>query len=246
MGGKTLLPKPEMIPTITPDILLRAYAIGVFPMAMARDDTEIHWVDPKRRGIFPLTQVKHARSLRRDIRQSVFDIRINTDFQAVVAGCADRPETWINAQIATLYDQLHRRGHAHSLEVWDGATLVGGVYGVALGAAFFGESMFSRRPNASKIALAYLIHRLCAGGYQLFDTQFLTPHLASLGAVEITRTDYKNRLATALQLTAQFDPPGYCASAGGVSSAGTSPSTAVSSTSGSARSAVSQRSTQTS
>lgn len=231
---------------ITPEILLRAYSIGVFPMANARDDAEIHWIDPKRRGIFPLEQFHISRSLRREIRRSLFDIRTDTVFQAVVAGCADRPETWINDEINDLYRQLHLAGFAHSLEVWEGNTLVGGVYGVAIGAAFFGESMFSRRPNASKIALAWLMHRLRAGGYLLFDTQFLTPHLASLGAVEITRTDYKDLLATSIACAAQFDPPDYCPSSTGVSSLGASPSSAVSSIVGNARSATSQRNTQTS
>ena len=231
---------------ITPDVLLRAYAMGIFPMANGREDAEIHWVDPKRRGVFPLDNFHISRSLARGIRQSSFTIRTDTNFSGVVAACADRPETWINQDIAGLYSLLHTSGFAHSLEVWDGSTLAGGVYGVALGAAFFGESMFSYRPNASKIALAYLMHRLRAGGYTLFDTQFLTPHLASLGAVEITRADYHKRLAAAILTPAQFDPAGYCPSAGAASSTGASPSTGASSTVGSANSATSQRSTQTS
>jgi leucyl/phenylalanyl-tRNA--protein transferase len=131
----------------------------------------------------------------------------------VVSACADRDETWINAEIYALYMDLHRAGFAHSLEVWEGADLVGGVYGVALGAAFFGESMFSRRTDASKVALAWLMHRLRAGGFTLFDTQFLTPHLSSLGAVEVSRNDYQTRLKTALELPATFDPPGYAPTA---------------------------------
>ena len=231
---------------ITPDLLLHAYRVGIFPMANSRDDGEIHWVDPKRRGVFPLDNFHISRSLARDFTRNPFIIRTNCDFSGVVAACADRPETWINDQIAALYHDLHMQGLAHSLEVWEGDTLVGGVYGVAIGAAFFGESMFSRRANASKIALAYLVHRLRAGGFSLFDTQYLTPHLASLGAIEITRTAYHLRLAAAVDTPAQFDPQGYCPSAGAVSSMGASPSTGASSTVGKARSATSQRSTQTS
>ena len=228
---------------ITPDILLRAYAMGIFPMAEGRDDAEIHWVDPRRRGVFPLDNFHISRSLLAHIRRQNCTIRTDTDFAGVLAGCADRPETWINAEITALYLALHRMGHGHSLEVWAGDDLIGGVYGVTLGAAFFGESMFSRRPNASKTALAYLVHRLRAGGFVLFDTQFLTPHLASLGAVEITRTDYRRRLADALTQTASFDPPGYQPSVGAASSSGAGSSAGAS---GSARSPTSQRSTQTS
>lgn len=198
-----------MPPKITPEILLRAYAMGIFPMAEARDTPEIHWVDPRYRGVFNLHNFHISRSLSRHIRQNTYTIRTNTDFLGVVAGCADRPETWINAEITALYLALHRTGFAHSLEVWDGDALVGGVYGVTLGSAFFGESMFSRRKDASKIALAWLIHRLRAGGFTLFDTQFLTPHLASLGAVEIPRSEYQIRLALAMSLNANFDPAGY-------------------------------------
>ena len=232
--------------SITPDLLLRAYAMGIFPMAESRDDAEIHWIDPKRRGVFPLDNFHISRSLAREIRASSCTIRTNTAFSRVVAACADRPETWINADIAALYDALHAAGFAHSLEVWQDETLVGGVYGVALGAAFFGESMFSHCTNGSKIALAYLMHRLRAGGYRLFDTQFLTPHLASLGAVEISRGTYHKQLAAAIVAPARFDPDGYCPSAASVSSAGASPSAGASSTAGSAKSATSQLSTQTS
>jgi len=170
-------------------------------------------------------------------------VTVNVDFAAVVAGCASRPSTWINAQITQLYQELHNAGHAHSLEVWRGNALIGGVYGVTLGGAFFGESMFSRATDASKIALAYLVHRLRAGGFVLFDTQYLTPHLASLGAVEILRRDYEARLAAALPLRAEFQPAGYCPSAASV--AGSSPS-GRGSTSGSSSRGTSQRSTQTS
>lgn len=231
-----------MIQTITPDLLLRAYASGVFPMASTRDDPEIHWVDPRRRGVFPLHNFHISRSLSRDIRSDTYTIRTNIDFAGVIAGCAARPDTWINDEISQLYQDLHRGGFAHSLEVWDGDALIGGVYGVALGAAFFGESMFSRRTNASKIALAWLVHRLRAGGFVLFDTQYLTPHLASLGAIEIPRAVYHDQLAKALLAKASFDPPGYCPSAGAVSSGSAGTSSIV----GKASSATSQRSTQTS
>ena len=195
---------PPDRPQITPELLLRAYAAGVFPMSEGRDDPELFWVDPRERGILPLEGFHISRSLARRIRQAPFDIHINTDFAGVVEGCADRDETWINAEIFELYQQLHATGHAHSLELWEGDALVGGVYGVALGAAFFGESMFSRRRDASKIALAYLVSRLRFGGFELFDTQFVTDHLQSLGAVEISRAAYRSRLAEALQKPANF------------------------------------------
>ena len=203
--------------TITPDVLLRAYAAGIFPMAESRDDPSIHWIDPNRRGILPLDNFHTSRSLRHRILHSNYTIRIDSDFAGVVQGCAERDETWINGDIFSLYLALHRAGYAHSLEVWEADALIGGVYGVTLGAAFFGESMFSRRTDASKLALAWLVDRLRAGGFTLFDTQFLTAHLASLGAVEISRADYRARLAAALQRTASFDPPGYSPSAATVS-----------------------------
>jgi leucyl/phenylalanyl-tRNA--protein transferase len=198
-----------MTQMLTPEMLLRAYGIGIFPMAEGRDDPEIHWVDPKRRGIFPLDGFHISRSLAKHILTADYRVSVNEAFSDVVAGCADRPETWINAEITGLYTALHRTGFAHSLEVWHGEALIGGVYGVTLGAAFFGESMFSRQTNASKTALAYLTHRLRAGGFALFDTQFLTPHLASLGAVEIPRAEYQRRLGAAVQGHATFTPEGY-------------------------------------
>lgn len=236
---------------ITPELLLRAYAMGVFPMAEARDSTDIQWVEPRRRGVFPLNGFHISRSLAKVIRAGDYQISIDRDFAGVVQACADRPETWINDEIFCLYNALFDMGHAHSLEVWDKDDLIGGVYGVVLGAAFFGESMFSRRPNASKIALAWLVHRLRAGGFQLFDTQFLTPHLASLGAVEITRMQYQRQLVAALPLPASFTPAGYQPLSSDVASSGASPSGAASSsgtssTSGKASSGTSQRSTQTS
>jgi leucyl/phenylalanyl-tRNA--protein transferase len=197
-----------MAADLTPEILLSAYAAGIFPMAESREDPRIHWIDPRRRGVFPLDKFHISRSLSRRILSGTFTITTNGDFAGVLDGCADRPETWINDEIRALYLGLHRIGHAHSLEVWQGDELVGGVYGVTLGAAFFGESMFSRRTDASKVALAYLVCRLRVGGFRLFDTQFLTPHLASLGAVEISRGEYRRQLAAALTGQADFDRQG--------------------------------------
>jgi len=190
---------------ITPEMLLRAYAAGVFPMADSQENPEIFWVDPLDRGILPLDKFHISRTLKRKLRHEIFQIRTNFDFLAVLAGCADRNETWINDSIFQLYLSLHEMGFAHSIEVWQEDTLVGGVYGVALGGAFFGESMFSRRKDASKIALAYLVDRLRVGGFTLFDTQFITPHLASLGAVEISRAHYRELLEQALLVNADFN-----------------------------------------
>ena len=224
-----------MTPTpITPEILLRGYAAGIFPMAEGRDDPEIHWVDPRRRGILPLDGFHISRSLRRRLLRGDWQVRVDTAFADILSGCADRPETWINNHIFHLYTQLFAAGFAHSVEVWDGDDLIGGVYGVTLGRAFFGESMFSRRTDASKVALAYAVHRLRAGGFTLFDTQFLTAHLASLGGVEITRAEYHRRLTVALDGTAQFQPEGY------------SPSPSDVAGSSAAGAGVTQRSTHTS
>lgn len=197
-------------PPITAELLLRAYTMGIFPMAEGRDNPEVHWVDPRRRGVFPLDGFRISRSLCRALGRDDYRVTVDANFHGVVQGCADRAETWINAGIEAVYLDLHRAGFAHSVEVraLDGA-LIGGVYGVTIGAAFFGESMFSRRRDASKIALAWLVHRLRAGGFQLFDTQFLTSHLASLGAVEIPRDDYHRRLDAALAKQATFTPTGY-------------------------------------
>ena len=192
---------------LTPEVMLAGYAQGIFPMAKSRDDPELHWVDPRRRGIFPLDGFHISRSLARAIRRDDYVIRANTAFNDVVQLCAARSETWINAPLVDLYDHLHRAGHAHSLEVWQDGELVGGVFGLTLGAAFFGESMFSIRTDASKIALAYLVDRLREGGFLLFDVQFMTPHLATLGAIEISRAAYHRRLESALQKTANFMEP---------------------------------------
>jgi leucyl/phenylalanyl-tRNA---protein transferase len=201
-------PGPFMTdPVITPELLLNAYAAGIFPMAETRDDPDVFWVDPRRRGIFPLDGFHLSRSLSRRMRRWAHGVSVNRAFADVVDGCAARDETWINAEIRRLYMALHQMGHAHSLEVWEGESLVGGVYGVTLGAAFFGESMFSRRTDASKVALAYLVDRLRLGGFRLFDAQFLTPHLASLGAIEVTRADYHRRLELALAGRGDFTGP---------------------------------------
>lgn len=202
------MPHTQAALEITPQLLLQAYAAGIFPMSEGRDDPNLFWVQPKRRGIIPLDGFHISRSLARRIRQNPFEIRINSDFAGVVAACADRDETWINAEITALYSALHEEGFAHSLELWQGRDLVGGVYGVALGAAFFGESMFSRARDASKIALAYLVARLNAGGFTLFDVQFTTPHLIRLGAIEILRIDYRKRLDAALEKQADFKAGG--------------------------------------
>ena len=192
---------------LSPDLLLHGYSIGIFPMAAHRNDPEVFWVDPRRRGIFPLDRFHISRSLARRMRRGSYRIALNEDFAGVVDGCADRAETWINAEIREIYIELFRRGSAHSLEVWQDGQLTGGVYGVTLGAAFFGESMFSRRTDASKIALAHLVDHLRQAGFQLFDTQFLTDHLASLGAMEISRAEYHRRLERALPRAADFLGP---------------------------------------
>jgi leucyl/phenylalanyl-tRNA---protein transferase len=207
-------PKDTPAP-VTPELLLRAYCAGVFPMSQG--DSDLFWVDPTERGIIPLDGFHISRSLRREIRKEQFQICVNQDFAAVVSACADRPETWINPEITSLYRMLHGLGFAHSLEVYDGQALVGGIYGVAIGAAFFGESMFSTRPNASKIALAYLVDRLNLAGFRLFDTQFITDHLKSLGAVEISRDEYHTQLQAALAQKADFlAQPSSVVSAAGI------------------------------
>lgn len=189
---------------LTPELLLNAYANGVFPMAESAQDEEVFWVDPQYRGVLPLDGFHISRSLRRAILRAPFEVSLDTDFAGVVTGCAARETTWINATIFDLYTQLHARGFAHSIEVRAEGRLVGGVYGVTLGTAFFGESMFSTATNASKIALAYLTKHLARQGFTLFDTQFITSHLASLGAYEIPRADYHDRLENALDGEADF------------------------------------------
>jgi leucyl/phenylalanyl-tRNA--protein transferase len=192
-------------PTLTPQLLLQAYQVGLFPMSESRDDPEVFWVDPKMRGVFLLEQFHISRSLAKRMRNDEFQVTYDAAFDDVMRGCADRSETWINDTIFALYGALFERGQAHSVEVWNGDRLVGGVYGVSIGAAFFGESMFSRQTDASKIALAYLVDRLRTGGYLLFDTQFVTPHLASLGAIEIPRAEYRRQVAIATGQQASFE-----------------------------------------
>jgi leucyl/phenylalanyl-tRNA--protein transferase len=196
--------RDELSPSLSSDLILNAYARGIFPMSEGREDEGLFWVDPEQRGVFPLDNFRISRSLAKLIRKEPYQIKIDHDFAGVIEGCADRSETWINDEIFAIYLDLFAKGHAHSVEVWDEGVLIGGVYGVTLRGAFFGESMFSRRPNASKIALAYLIARLNAGGFTLFDTQFLTDHLASLGAIEITRASYHQALRAALAVEANF------------------------------------------
>ncbi len=189
---------------LTPDLLLQAYRLGVFPMSESRDDPEIFWVDPKRRGILPLNGFRISRSLARSLRRGHFEITFNTAFADVVLACADREETWINDTIFSLYVALHAQGDAQSVEVWQNGALVGGAYGVTIGAAFFGESMFSTATDASKVALAYLVDHLNRSGFTLLDTQFITDHLASLGGLEIPRAAYHARLSSALARAADF------------------------------------------
>jgi len=193
---------------LTPDILVRAYTAGVFPMAESADDTELFWVDPRRRGILPLDAFHVARRLRRVVRQRIFEIRCDNAFEDVIRACAEasekRPNTWINDEIVGLYTALFTRGAAHSVESWRDGKLVGGLYGVSLGAAFFGESMFSAETDASKVALVHLVARLRLGGFRLLDTQFLTPHLARFGGIEISRRHYHRLLAEALPYRAVF------------------------------------------
>ena len=183
---------------IDPDLLLRAYAIGVFPMSDSRDAKEIFWVEPRKRAIIPIDSFRLSRSLRRTVRSGIFTVTRDQAFADVVRHCADREETWINGDIEESYNLLFREGYAHSVECRLDGELVGGLYGVALGAAFFGESMFSLRRDASKVALAWLVARLRVGGYRLLDCQFMTEHLRSLGAIEIAQKDYKALLASAL------------------------------------------------
>jgi leucyl/phenylalanyl-tRNA--protein transferase len=194
---------------LTPEILLQAYAAGIFPMAEGADDPELFWVDPTRRGVMPLDSGFHVpRRLMRVMRNSGFEMRCDSAFEAVMRGCAEatyeRPTTWINDEIIRLYTGLFRRGAAHSVETWHQGELVGGLYGVSIGAAFFGESMFSRVTDASKVALVHLVERLRQGGYRLLDTQFLTPHLARFGGIEISRARYHRLLADALRYRADF------------------------------------------
>ncbi|MDB5592676.1 leucyl/phenylalanyl-tRNA--protein transferase [Enterovirga sp.] len=193
---------------ITPEILLRAYAAGIFPMAEGADDPGIYWVEPQQRGVFPLDALHIPRRLARTVRQDVFEIRVDTDFEAVIAGCASpengRGRTWINRRIRDLYGALFDLGYCHTVECWQAGRLVGGLYGISLGAAFFGESMFHRARDASKVAFVHLAARLRRGGFLLLDAQFVTDHLATLGAVEVARRHYAGDLAAAVAAEAEW------------------------------------------
>jgi leucyl/phenylalanyl-tRNA--protein transferase len=183
---------------LDPRLLLQGYATGIFPMADSRQADELFWVEPRNRAIIPLERFHVSRSLRRTLRSGRFFVTHDRDFAGVIAGCAEREETWINAELERAMRALHGSGHAHSIEVWQAGALVGGLYGVKLGRAFFGESMFSRVSNASKVALAWLVARLKVGNFTLLDCQFMTEHLESLGAISITREDYVALLSAAL------------------------------------------------
>ena len=197
-----------------PSELLDCYRRGVFPMADSRDDPRLFLVDPDLRGVLPLDRFHLSKSLRKTIRRDPFEIRVDTAFSQVMALCAesapDRPNTWINSPILNLYSALHRAGHAHSVEAWRDGELVGGLYGVSLKAAFFGESMFSRATDASKVALAHLVARLRAGGFQLLDTQFVTGHLETFGVEEVPRAEFHILLDAAMQSDATFGAQTYC------------------------------------
>lgn len=189
---------------LTGAMLLRGYANGVFPMAYAADDPQLYWFDPPRRGILPVGGVHASRSLRRSLARDDWTADATPDFDAIVAACADRAETWINAPLRRLYRDLHAAGHAQALAVACNGKLAGGIFGITLGSAFFGESMFSARTNGSKMALVWISDHLARCGFRLFDTQYLTPHLASMGGIEISRRQYRARLAEALAQPADF------------------------------------------
>jgi leucyl/phenylalanyl-tRNA--protein transferase len=198
---------PRDTQNLSVELLLMAYASGIFPMSESRDDTEIFWVDPRMRGVMPLEGFRMSRSLAKVIRSGRYAVTRDEDFDGVLAGCASRDETWISDGLADIYRQLHACGRAHSLEVWREGRLAGGIFGICLGGAFFGESMFSRERDASKVALAYTVLHLRRGGFRLFDTQFVTPHLESLGGREIPRSDYHDALRGALASAADFRGP---------------------------------------
>ncbi len=193
---------------ITPDLVIRAYRAGIFPMAESAEDEDLFWVSPEQRGIIPLDRFHISKSLKKAIRRADHDIRVDSDFDGVITACAsvgeDREITWINETIRSVYGELFRRGVCHTIEVWREKRMIGGLYGLGIGGAFFGESMFHRETDASKIALAHLVERLKAGGYALLDTQFLTDHLRSLGGIEIKRELYEMMLAEALDKPGDF------------------------------------------
>jgi leucyl/phenylalanyl-tRNA--protein transferase len=193
---------------ITPQVLLKAYACGIFPMAESADDPGLFWIEPERRGVIPLDNFHVSRRLARTVRQRRFEIRVDTDFDAVIEGCAaparGRQRTWINARIRRLYGELFALGHCHTVEAWQDGRLAGGLYGVSIGAAFFGESMFTHVTDASKVALVHLVDRLRAGGYLLLDAQFTTDHLRRFGAIELNRRAYQKLLDRAIAGHADF------------------------------------------
>jgi leucyl/phenylalanyl-tRNA--protein transferase len=193
---------------ITPEVLLKAYACGIFPMAENADDPSLYWVEPDRRGLIPLDGFHITRRLARTVRSDRFEIYIDRDFEAVIDGCAEpqigRSRTWINRRIRSLYCKLHEIGHCHSVEAWSDGKLVGGLYGVRLGRVFFGESMFHRERDASKVALVHLVARLRAGDFSLLDTQFVTSHLSGFGAIEVSKRAYNRMLERALEDEADF------------------------------------------
>lgn len=193
---------------ITPQVLLKAYACGLFPMAESADDPTLYWIEPDQRGVIPIDAFHVPRSLAKAIRKNDFEVRVDTDFEGVISGCAEltsiRRETWINQPIRDLYGELFHMGFCHTVECWKDGALMGGLYGIHIGGAFFGESMFSRLPDASKIALVHLRNRLKAGGFALLDTQFVTDHLRKFGAQEVPRSDYNELLQEALQVEGDF------------------------------------------
>jgi leucyl/phenylalanyl-tRNA--protein transferase len=200
--------RENAIVEITPEVLLKAYACGIFPMAESADDPALYWIEPDQRGIIPLDTFHISSRLARTVRTTPFTVWVDRDFDAVIDGCAEpkrgRARTWINGRIRRLYRALHEAGHCHSVEVYDGDHLIGGLYGVSLGATFFGESMFHRATDASKIALVHLVARLKAGGFKLLDTQFVTDHLKTFGAVEIPKRQYHRLLEEAIVQEADF------------------------------------------
>ena len=199
---------PRPAPSLTADLLLQAYRVGLFPMAERRDSDELYWLDPEQRGVLPLDGFHLPKRLRRTVLSGAYSVTADRAFEAVIDGCAEaasgREETWINPEIVRLFTALHRSGHGHSVECWAGDVLVGGLYGVSLGGAFFGESMFSRARDASKVALVHLVARLRLGGYTLLDTQFTTAHLQQFGAHEIPRARYRRLLAEAMTVHAAW------------------------------------------
>jgi len=200
--------RDDILLEITPQVLLKAYAVGIFPMAESADDPGLYWIEPEVRGIIPLDEFHIPRRLARTVAQDVFTVKVDTDFEGVVAGCAEaapgRVKTWINDRIRRLYGDLFALGHCHTVEAWKDGRLVGGLYGVKLGAAFFGESMFSRERDASKVALVHLVARLKVGGFRLLDTQFTTRHLNQFGAIDVDRRHYHRLLDEAIAEEADF------------------------------------------